>query len=166
MNLSSSLRSGLLEVLRRVPGVELAVVFGSVAEGRAQAHSDLDIAVSAGDRALTAVEKTVLIAQELESLRRCVARIGSKCPSDPQVLMRDPDVQDIVSLNLSRAVQLYVDIGAHWIVGLDVSPPQTMGETFDRLSQAGVLDGELATRLKKAWAFATWRCMTTARSTG
>lgn len=95
----------------------------------------------------------ILIAQKLESLRRCVARIGSKCPSDPQVLMRDPDVQDIVSLNLSRAVQLCVDIGAHWIVGLDVPPPQTMGETFDRLSQAGVLDGELATRLKKAEGF-------------
>jgi len=43
--------------------------------------------------------------------------------------------------------------GAHWIVGLDVPPPQTMGETFDRLSQAGVLDGELATRLKKAVGF-------------
>ncbi|MFN4003705.1 MAG: type VII toxin-antitoxin system MntA family adenylyltransferase antitoxin [Hylemonella sp.] len=62
MNLSPSLRSGLLEVLRRVPGMELAVVFGSMAEGRAQALSDLDIAVSAGDRALTVEEKTMLIA--------------------------------------------------------------------------------------------------------
>ena len=45
-----------------------------------------------------------VIAQKLESLRHCLQRIESKCPADAQTLATDPDLQDIVALNLSRAV--------------------------------------------------------------
>ena len=69
-----------------------------------------------------------VIEQKLESLRRCLQRVAEKCPSDPDRLGRDPDLQDIVTLNLSRAVQLCVDLGAHLIADLDVSPPDTMGQ--------------------------------------
>jgi uncharacterized protein YutE (UPF0331/DUF86 family) len=67
--------------------------------------------------------------------------------------MTDIDLQDIVALNLSRAVQICVDIGAHLIAGMDVPPPDTMGQTFDLLAQGGVLDRDLASRLKKAVGF-------------
>ena len=70
-----------------------------------------------------------VIEQKLESLRRCLQRVAEKCPSDPDKLGRDPDLQDIVTLNLSRAVQLCVDLGAHLIADLDLSPPDTMGQT-------------------------------------
>lgn len=40
-----------------------------------------------------------------------------------------------MTLNLSRAVQLCVDIGAHIVSGLQVPPPDTMGQTFDLLAQ-------------------------------
>jgi hypothetical protein len=43
-----------------------------------------------------------VIEQKLESLRRCLQRVAEKCPVDPVVLSRDPDLQDIVTLNLSR----------------------------------------------------------------
>ena len=46
-----------------------------------------------------------------------------------------------------------VDIGAHLISGMRVPPPDTMGQTFDLLAQAGVLSTELASRLKKAVGF-------------
>lgn len=94
-----------------------------------------------------------VVEQKLESLRRCLARIESKCPVDPLVLVADFDLQDIVSLNLSRAVQLSVDIGAHLIAGMDVPPPGTMGQTFDFLAQQGVLGSELASGLKKSVGF-------------
>ena len=94
-----------------------------------------------------------VIEQKLESLRRCLQRIEAKCPADAQTLAADPDLQDIVSLNLSRAVQVCVDIGAHLISGMDVAPPDTMGQTFDLLAQAGVLTAELASKLKKAVGF-------------
>ena len=94
-----------------------------------------------------------VVDQKLESLRRCLLRLETKCPLDPSILVADVDLQDIISLNLSRAVQICVDIGAHIIAGLEIPPPGTMGETFDLLAQEGVLSKELATNLKKAVGF-------------
>ncbi len=94
-----------------------------------------------------------IIAQKLESLRRCLQRIETKCPNDPSILISDIDLQDIISLNLSRAVQLCVDIGAHLISCMDLPPPNTMGQTFDQLEQSGLISADLATNLKKAIGF-------------
>lgn len=94
-----------------------------------------------------------VVEQKLESLRRCVRRIELKCPTDAATLVVDIDLQDIVSLNLSRAVQISVDIGAHLIAGMEVPPPDTMGQTFDLLAEEGVLNRELASSLKKAVGF-------------
>ncbi len=94
-----------------------------------------------------------VIEQKLESLRRCLQRIADKCPPDPETLGRDADLQDIITLNLTRSVQLCVDIGAHLIAGMEVSPPNTMGETFDVLSRSGVICDDLALQLKKAVGF-------------
>ena len=94
-----------------------------------------------------------VIAQKLESLRRCLRRIETKCPKDAATLMTDIDLQDIIALNLSCAVQICVDIGSHIIAGMDVTPPDTMGQTFDILAQQGFLQIDLASSLKKAVGF-------------
>ena len=94
-----------------------------------------------------------VVEQKLESLRRCLERIEVKCPAEADTLMTDFDLQDIVSLNLSRAVQLCVDIGAHLISGMDVTAPDTMGQTFDILAQGGAIPTALALNLKKAVGF-------------
>ena len=67
--------------------------------------------------------------------------------------MADIDLQDIVALNLSRAVQICADIGTHLIAGMEVPPPDTMGQTFDILAQEGILNNALAASLKKAVGF-------------
>lgn len=95
----------------------------------------------------------VLIEQKLESLRRCVARVAAKCPARIETLANDADLQDIVVLNLTRAVQLCVDLGAHLIAETELPAPETMGQTFDLLSQAGVLEHDLAERMKRAVGF-------------
>jgi len=94
-----------------------------------------------------------VVEQKLESLRRCLRRIETKCPTDAATLVTDIDLQDIVTFNLSRAVQICVDIGAHLIAGMEVPPPDTMGQTFDLLMQEGVLNNGLASSLKKAVGF-------------
>lgn len=94
-----------------------------------------------------------LIEQKLESLRRCLQRIQGKCPSSAETLASDPDLQDIIVLNLTRALQLCVDIGTHLISGMDTPPPSTMGQTFDLLAEIGVINTELAIRMKKAVGF-------------
>jgi uncharacterized protein YutE (UPF0331/DUF86 family) len=94
-----------------------------------------------------------VIEQKLETLRYCVNRVAERCPENADTLARDPVSQDIIALNLSRAVQQCVDIGAHLITSLDLPPPGTMGETFDRLAEGNIIDGALADRLKKAVGF-------------
>ena len=45
------------------------------------------------------------------------------------------------------------DLKLSKISGMDVPPPDTMGQTFDRLEQAGMLTTILALNLKKAVGF-------------
>ncbi len=91
-----------------------------------------------------------IINRKLESLRRCVARIHSKMPLTQDNLQTDYDLQDIVSVNLERAVQTCVDIAAHMISETEASPPNTMAESFSRLAALKFLTPQLAERMRKA----------------
>lgn len=94
-----------------------------------------------------------LIDEKLESLRRCVERIQSRCPEQASQLASDPDLQDIVALNLTRAVQISVDIAAVVISGSPLPAPDTMGGAFDALSKLDVIDEGLAQQMKAAVGF-------------
>lgn len=94
-----------------------------------------------------------VIEQKIESLRRCVERVRQKTPVTATALANDPDAQDILTLNLTRAVQLCVDIGAHLIAAQNHPAPDTMGQTFDVLADMAVITAELAVRMKKAVGF-------------
>ena len=90
---------------------------------------------------------------KLESLRRCVARVQSRCPATADELAKDIDAQDIIALNLSRAVQLCVDLALHRLSTTGQSAPATMGAAFDELAQIGTIDRDLAQRMKSAVGF-------------
>lgn len=94
-----------------------------------------------------------IVEQKLESLRRCLARVREKCPQDADTLANNADLQDIISINITRAVQLCVDIGSHVIAGMSVPPPDTMGKTFDLLAEAEIVPANVAAQLKKAVGF-------------
>lgn len=94
-----------------------------------------------------------VVAEKLESLRRCVERIEEKRPSSLEIMLNDIDTQDIIVLNLTRAIQLCVDIGAHIIANSKETPPATMGETFDKLLTMDMIDDETASNMKKAIGF-------------
>lgn len=66
-------------------------------------------------------------------------RVADKCPDNAETLAREVDLQDIVTLNLSRAVQMCVDVGAHIIASTETPAPATMGQTFELLSHTGIL---------------------------
>ncbi len=94
-----------------------------------------------------------VISEKLESLRRCVARVEAKRPETVGALRGSPDLQDIVALNLMRAVQTCVDLAAHLVADLDVPAPETMAGTFDALHAAGVIDAGVAARMRAAVGF-------------
>ncbi|MEE8303069.1 MAG: DUF86 domain-containing protein [Candidatus Tectomicrobia bacterium] len=93
-----------------------------------------------------------VINRKLESLRHCLARIRSKMPLTHEVLNADYDLQDIIAVNLERAVQICVDIAAHVVSETEVPPPNTMAEGFERLAELNVIEPTLAGRMQKAVA--------------
>ena len=94
-----------------------------------------------------------IIEEKLESLRHCIGRVRERRPATPDVFLHDYDLQDIVALNLTRAVQLCVDVGAHIVAGGELPAPDSMSETFDAMAQTGILDRNLVDRMKKAVGF-------------
>jgi len=94
-----------------------------------------------------------VINRKLDSLARCVRRIETKRPRTPDQLVSDIDLQDILSLNIERAVQLCVDLGAHLLADLELPPPETMGEVFQRLAEHNIIPGSGADALRKAVGF-------------
>lgn len=94
-----------------------------------------------------------LIRAKLDSLGRCLERIREKCPAEAQSLAGDFDRQDVLAVNLERAVQLCVDIASHLIAGSNHPPPQTMGDAFDALADLQIIDSNLAGSLRRAVGF-------------
>jgi len=94
-----------------------------------------------------------VVGVKIESLRRCVQRIKDKTPDSAISLIDDYDVQDILCVNLERAVQLSVDLASHVIADADLPAPTTMAETFDHLRRLDFISAGLASRMKKAVGF-------------
>lgn len=94
-----------------------------------------------------------LIMEKLDSLQRCLERVRSRCPATVEALRHDLDAQDIIALNLTRAVQICVDVAAHVISGLSVPPPDSMGESFVCLQSSGFLDEKTSLGMQKAVGF-------------
>ncbi len=94
-----------------------------------------------------------IIFRKLESLARCIRRIEAKRPAAVEQLVSDVDLQDILSVNLERAVQICVDVAAHVLTDLDSPPPQSMGEVFTLLASRSIIDVSTAAALRKAVGF-------------
>ncbi len=94
-----------------------------------------------------------IIDAKLESLRRSVRRVEEKRPENVEQLSADPDRQDVITLNLTRAVQLCVDLASHLIADSDERPPATMGDGFTTLNRIGIINEDLAARMRAAVGF-------------
>ncbi len=94
-----------------------------------------------------------VIHEKLESLRRCLERIRQRRPESAESLSSDLDAQDIVTVNLTRAVRLCVDIASHVLTETNQPPPDTMGQSFDRLADSNLISESLASRMKAAVGF-------------
>ena len=94
-----------------------------------------------------------VVERKLEALRHCLQRLRDRRPAGAEALAADPDLQDILVLNLSRAVQWCVDIAAHLLADSLQPVPRTMGETFTHLAAAGLVSADLAQRLRRTVGF-------------
>lgn len=95
----------------------------------------------------------LVVEQKIESLRKCLLRVEQRCPDSLEDLLSDVDAQDVLVLNLSRAVQLCVDISLHILSGRDQPVPETMGQAFTELAAENVINNDLAEKMRKAVGF-------------
>lgn len=92
----------------------------------------------------------LILEQKIESLRRCIMRVADRTPADAGRLIQD---QDILVLNLTRAVQLCVDIGSHIISETDEPAPKSMGDVFTTLSKLDAVSPLTSEAMRKAVGF-------------
>lgn len=90
---------------------------------------------------------------KLASLARCVQRIEQRLPATPALLAADPDSQDIIALNLQRAVQLCVDLALMIVAEQELAAPSNMAEAFERLAQRGWISEAIAGSMRSAVGF-------------
>lgn len=87
------------------------------------------------------------------SLERCVARIREVHGGDDRNLTDDLTRQDSILLNLQRACETAIDVAMHLVAVRRLGLPQESREAFDLLRDAGILDPQLATRMKAMVGF-------------
>ena len=95
----------------------------------------------------------IIIQQKIDSLSRCIARIEKKTPERVEKLLEDIDLQDIISINIERAVQQCVDIALTILSEMDLPVPASMGEAFEELSQKDIISKEISIRMIRAVGF-------------
>lgn len=98
------------------------------------------------------MDEEVLLTK-LESLIKCVLRIASQNVQSVEEIESNLDKQEIIILNLQRAVQICVDIGNHILLDYQTPTPTTMAETFKRLFENNLISNENAVNLSHAVGF-------------
>ena len=94
-----------------------------------------------------------VIVRKLDTVGRCLNRVRENTPPSQEVLLEDYTRQDVIVLNLERAVQACVDVGLHIFSGRNEPVPDSMGDVFLRLARLGIIDETTAQALKGAVGF-------------
>jgi uncharacterized protein YutE (UPF0331/DUF86 family) len=97
------------------------------------------------------VDRDVVIAK-INSIQKCLKRIKEITKLDPKSL-ENLDTEEIVILNLQRAIQSSIDLAAHIVADEGLGVPRELRENFDLLRQKNVLTDELTKRLRKMVGF-------------
>ncbi len=93
-----------------------------------------------------------LVLAKVETLDRCLGRIAEARRRAGHGL-EPMDVQDIVVVNLQRAVQAMIDLAAHVVATEGLGLPDSLGGTFTLLERERLLDPVLADRMRKMTGF-------------
>lgn len=95
----------------------------------------------------------VVLEKKVDSILRCLVRIDQRLPDTLLKFKKDLDAQDIVVLNLTRAVQAAVDIATHLLAMSNQNVPATMAEAFVNLQKMTVISSTVAEKMIKSVGF-------------
>lgn len=97
------------------------------------------------------IDKDVIF-EKINRIQNCLQRIYHTLDGDLNRL-ENYDVQDIVTLNLQRAVQLTIDLAAHVVRSRSLGMPQTLKENFSLLHQDQLISKELKNKMERMVGF-------------
>lgn len=97
------------------------------------------------------VSRDVIFAK-ISSIQKCLKRIKDVTNLKPESLDH-LDIQEIVILNLQRAIQSSIDLAAHIVADEGWGVPAELRENFDILSKNRVISTDLTARLRKMVGF-------------
>jgi uncharacterized protein YutE (UPF0331/DUF86 family) len=89
---------------------------------------------------------------KLASIERSLERIRTVTGGTPEAV-DDLDVEEIVVLNLQRAIQATIDLAAHLISGRGWGLPDSLKAHFRILDEQKVIDRDLSERLQAMVGF-------------
>ena len=92
----------------------------------------------------------LILEKKVDSILRCLNRIDGRIPDSEYDFLRDFDAQDVVILNLTRAVQVSVDIATHILSTTNQPVPSTMAEAFISLERINIISAEIADKMKRS----------------
>jgi uncharacterized protein YutE (UPF0331/DUF86 family) len=91
-----------------------------------------------------------VIINKCESIKRCLARIEEYYDEEFDTSYTK---QDAVILNIQRAVQQALDLGAYLVKKYKLGIPKSSKEIFEILESRGVIDKNLSMNLQKMTGF-------------
>ena len=99
-----------------------------------------------------ALDRPVL-AERAAIVERHLARVAARLPEKPADLVASSDASDAVILHLWQAVQIVIDLGLSACLQFNLGTPESYGDAFRRLADAGLVEPDLALRLTQAAGF-------------
>jgi uncharacterized protein YutE (UPF0331/DUF86 family) len=86
-------------------------------------------------------------------IERCVARAREEYAKEPATFATDFTRQDAAILNIQRACEAALDAGQHLIRNRRLGVPQSARDVFALLAAGGLINADLADKLKKMVGF-------------
>lgn len=97
------------------------------------------------------IDRDVLI-EKTNSVQNCLKRIHDTVKGD--ITRIDTlDVQDIVTLNLQKAIQLIIDMASYVISSERLGTPQSLKDVFQILERNNYIKSNISTKMQKMVEF-------------
>jgi uncharacterized protein YutE (UPF0331/DUF86 family) len=91
-----------------------------------------------------------IFAGKLAAIRDAVMRVRQVLPASAEAFKADRTAREVVTLNVFVALQEAIGLATHWIAERGWAVPQSHAEVFSVLGDHGVVDRDLAQRLRAA----------------
>lgn len=93
-----------------------------------------------------------VVLNKAEIIERCIARIH-EVYQNSDASLADMTKLDSIILNIQRACEAAIDLGAHYVSQLKLGAPKTTREIFVLLTEANLISAELSKRLQSMVGF-------------